>query len=80
MKLPTIHGDILVSLNQDAGLSFNLDTSIPANTTAEIYLPKVGDNYMLTVDGKIVKDAKADGAWVIVNSPSGSHSFRIKKN
>ena len=80
MKLPTIHGDILVSLSQDAGSSFNLETTIPANTTAETYLPKIADNYTLLVDGKVVKDAKTDGAWVVVNSSSGSHSFRIKKN
>ena len=80
MKLPTIHGDISTSLSQEPGLFFNLDTTIPANTTAEVYLPKITNNYTLLVDGKVVKDAKIDGAWVVVNSPSGSHSFKIRKN
>ncbi len=79
MKLPTIRGDIVVELSQDPGSFFNLYTSIPANTTAKVYLPKQSGNYTVTVDGKIVKNAFVEGAWVVVNSPSGSHSFKIKK-
>jgi len=80
MKLPSIHGDILVDLKQDPGSSFDLNTTIPANTTAQVYLPKLSDNYTLMVDGKIVKDAATEGNWVVVSSASGSHSFRIRKN
>lgn len=80
MKLPTIHGDILVSLTQDEGNTFNIDTTIPANTTAQVYLPKLAGSYKLSVDGKTVSNTKTDGNWVVVDSPSGSHSFTIKKN
>jgi hypothetical protein len=80
MKLPSIHGDIVVDLSKDDGNYFNLDTTIPANTTAQVYLPKLSDNYILTVDGKNTKAIMAEGNWIIVNSPSGSHSFKIKKN
>ena len=80
MKLPTIRGDISVDLSQDEGLSFNLNTTIPANTTAQVYLPKLSDNYTLTIDGKNAKPGVAEGNWLIVDSPSGSHSFKIKKN
>jgi alpha-L-rhamnosidase len=80
MKLPSIHGDIIVDLKQDAGTSFDLNTTIPANTTAKVFLPKLSGNYTLTVDGKIVKDATTEGNWVMVNSASGNHSFKIQKN
>jgi len=80
MKLPTIHGDILVDLRQVQGVSFDLNTTIPANTTAQVYLPKISSKFTLTVDRKIVKDVVTDGNWVVVTSPSGSHSFGIKEN
>src|SRR6201985_1625632 len=80
MKLPSIHGDILVDLAQDEGNWFNLNTTIPANTTALVYLPKLSEHYTLTVDGKNVSNAVTDGAWLMISSPSGSHAFKIKKN
>lgn len=80
MKLPTIHGDILVDLNQIIGSSFNLNITIPANTTAKVFLPKISNRYILIVDGKSIKAVTVEGSWVIVNSPSGNHSFKIIKN
>jgi hypothetical protein len=80
MKLPSIHGDILVNLIQDPGVFFDLDTTIPANTTAKVYLPRLSDNYTLTMDGQVVKNAVTEGAWLTVDSPSGSHTFKIRKN
>ena len=77
MKLPTIRGNILVDVAQDPGTSFTVNTTIPANTTARVYLPKLSENYRLTMDGKTVENATRDGDWLIVNSPSGSHSFKI---
>ncbi len=80
MKLPSIRGDILVSLNQDPGNFFDLDITIPANTTAKVYLPKISDNYTLIVDGKVIGNAITEGKWVVANCASGDHSFKIKKN
>jgi hypothetical protein len=80
MKLPTIRGDVLVALDQDPGNFFDLDITIPANTTAKVYLPKISDNYILTVDGKITKNEIVDRQWIVVSSASGDHSFKIKKN
>ncbi len=80
MKLPTIRGDILVDLNQLPGSYFEMDTTIPANTTAQVYLPKIAENYILTIDGKVVKNAFVDRLWIMVGtSPSGHHTFNIKK-
>lgn len=80
MKLPSIHGDILVDLKQEEGAWFDLHTTIPANTTAKIYLPKLSDNYTLVVDGKNVKAQAIEGNWMIVDSQSGSHAFKVVKN
>ena len=80
LKLPSIHGEIEVDLSKDEGSYFNLSTTIPANTTAKVYLPKLSDKYKLTVDGKIAHATSTEGNWIIIDSPSGSHSFKIKKN
>jgi len=79
MKLPTIRGDIEVDLSQEPGSFFNLFASIPANTTASVYLPKLSGNYVLTIDGKVVKGVPAAGDWLVVKSSSGRHSFKIRK-
>jgi len=79
VKLPTIRGDILASLSQNAGDKFELHITIPANTTATVYLPKMSDHYSLTVDGKSIKDATVEGSWVVLDCKSGSHSFSIKQ-
>ena len=79
IKLPTIRGDIEASLKQKAGYSFELDITIPANTTSKVYLPKIAESYSLTVDGKILKDVATEGAWIVIDSSSGRHSFEIKK-
>jgi len=80
MKLPSIHGEIIVDLTKDDGTFFNLNTTIPANTTAQVYLPKLSANYALLVDGQSAKPASVEGNWIIVDSPSGNHTFRVKKN
>jgi len=80
MKLPTIRGDILVNLSQDPGSFLSLDVTIPANTTAEVYLPKLPGNYQLTMDGKKVEGTSVEGPWMVVNSPSGEHVFKMMKN
>jgi hypothetical protein len=61
------------------GTSFDLDTGVPADTTAIIYLPKIGGSYMILVDGKPVENIESSGPWVVVSSTSGNHSFEIQK-
>ena len=79
IKLPTIRGDIDASLNQKVGSFFELNITIPANTTAKVYLPKITEKYSLKMDGKTLKDAATEDSWIVIDSPSGSHSFEIKK-
>ena len=78
MKLPTIRGDVSVAVKQVLGASFELNASIPANCSALVYLPKISGQYFLTVDGKLSKDARPEGNWLLVNIPSGSHSLLVR--
>jgi len=78
VKLPTIRGDILVNFIQEYGEWFDLSVSIPVNTTAKVYVPRISDNNVLKVDGEIVS-ALEIGSWMMIdNVPSGTHLFEIK--
>jgi hypothetical protein len=76
------HGNILSSWKKDHG-QFKLEVSIPANTTASIYLP-VQNNAAITVDGQNIKarrdirvvgyhDGKAE-----IKAGSGNYTFISK--
>ncbi len=76
-KVPTIHGDIEVGFNQIKGKSFDLNITIPANTTATVYLPVFSSAYSVKVDGKKYT-AKAENGFVPVTGvKAGKHSFSI---
>ncbi len=78
-KLPTIRGEIDVDFVQDIGKSFELNISIPANTRAQVYIPKIADHYKLTLDGKMVKGTDCNEYILIDGLNSGTHSFIITK-
>ncbi|MDR2027894.1 MAG: GDSL-type esterase/lipase family protein [Prevotellaceae bacterium] len=76
VKTPSIRGDIHVSFdNRNAG-HFVLDVDIPANTTAEIMLPKPSKKYSLTADG-IPQKGTVNGDFVTVEAGSGKHRLVI---
>jgi hypothetical protein len=77
MKLPTIRGHILASFDNLPGEKFTLEVDIPANTTAEVWLPKVSKEYRLTVDD-VVQKGVVNGNFVIVATGSGKHVFVIQ--
>ena len=80
MKLPTIRGEILASFKQEYGTYFDLNISIPANTTAKVSIPKIAENYLLTVDGQIVSEPKIESSRIIIDGVvSGTHIFKIQK-
>jgi len=78
LDLPTIRGTIHVDLNQKRGAFFRLSVNIPANTTAEVWLPRLGtQGTFLAIDGTKT-DARAEGAWFILpNVGSGGHNFEV---
>ncbi|GHT60068.1 hypothetical protein AGMMS50239_08210 [Bacteroidia bacterium] len=78
IKTPSIRGEILVSFDNLPGERFTLQVEIPANATAEVWLPKLSAKYKLTVDNVAVKGT-VDGNFVKVDTGSGKHRLVIEK-
>jgi hypothetical protein len=77
IKIPSIRGDIQVSFDNQTGERFALDAVIPANSTAEVCLPKLSAHYKLTMDG-ILQKGTVDGNFVVLEVGSGKHRFLIE--
>jgi alpha-L-rhamnosidase len=69
------YGRISIDWNGTASGPFSLAVTIPANTTAKVYLP--AGSGKVTEGGKPVKAAK-DGASYEVEIGSGSYNFQVK--
>ena len=78
IKCPTIRGDVYVSFENDHEKSFKLNISIPANSTANVYLPLWSKTQK--VNGKnMTSEMKRQGDFVIIeNVGPGTHSFYIE--
>jgi len=68
-----------VDFKQEPGKSFELNITIPANTTANVYMPSSSENFKLTVDGKNRKAKISNGNILINDIQAGSHSFILTK-
>lgn len=80
IKYPSVLGDIFVSFESKPSKEFRLSVTIPHNSTAKIYLPKLFDKFSILMDGKIV-DGLIDGDYVTLNNVgSGEHIFFVKNN
>lgn len=80
LKLPTIRGAVLCSFKQQPGVSFELNITIPANTTAKVSLPEIGKEYSVTIDGQPVLNPAVESSRIIMEGvASGSHQFRVQK-
>ena len=79
IKHPTIRGEILVSFENSPGKSFQLEVTIPANTTTDVYLPFISKSQTMLMDGEKT-GYKQDGKFLVVeNVGSGKHYFTVKK-
>ncbi len=78
-KLPTIHGDVLVNFDQDKGKTYNLTVNIPANTTAQVFIPILFENYSLTGDEKNINKPVIVNNYFSIPVRSGIHNFHLKK-
>jgi hypothetical protein len=76
IKTPSIRGDIRVSFDNRPGENFTLEVEIPANATAEVWLPKWSKNCRLTVDGTPQK-GKSVGDFIVTETGSGKHVFVV---
>jgi hypothetical protein len=79
MKLPTIRGTVFTEIEQEPGDFFKLKIDIPANTTAQVYLPRFSQNLKVEMDGSKVSQADGNDDWMIYTCNSGKHDFKVTK-
>lgn len=77
LTVPTIRGDVAVAFENEPGSSFSLHVGVPANTTAEVWVPRLGKRP--TVDGRAVRARRSGEFWVVELSP-GSHDIGVSAN
>jgi len=79
IKLPTIRGNVQVSFTNNPDQSFRLEVSIPANTTADIYLPFYSVKQVISKDNNPISYRKQGEFSVIDNIGSGNWIFMVKR-
>ena len=72
----SMYGKIVTDWDGTAAGPFSLKVTVPANTTAKVYLPAPA-SAQVTESGKAVRAAK-DGASYVVEIGSGSYAFQVK--
>ena len=77
IKHPTIRGDVLVSFQNEPDKSFRLAVRIPANTTADVFLPFWSKKQAVTMNGQKV-DFRNTGQFIRIEGVgSGTHEFEV---
>ena len=79
IKYPTIRGDVLMSFQNQPHQSFSMNLTIPANTTADVYLPFWSKSQKVKVNGNAVKYHLDGNFAVIENIGSGNSVFEVAK-
>ncbi len=79
LTLPTIRGPVQVGFKQRPGASFQLSVTVPANTTADVYLPRVaGDETVFLLDN-VEQRPTVSGRFLCVEGVgSGGHVFEAR--
>ncbi len=75
-KYESVYGTIVSDWKGTAAGPFSLTVTIPANTSAKVFLPAMGGAH-LTEDGNPVNAQAVDGSFVVTVG-SGSYSFEVK--
>lgn len=77
IKHPTVRGEVGVSFENDPGKSFVLKVTIPANSTADVYLPYWSKSQKVRMNGENVSFV-AEGAYAVIkNVGSGNHELAV---
>lgn len=79
IKHPTIRGDVLINFINQPEKSFHLKIEIPANTTAEVYLPFFSKHQTILMDGYHVSYKREGSFSVVENVGSGARSFTVER-
>ena len=77
MKTTTIKGEVAVSFQKSSAGQI-WDIQIPGATTATLYLPKMGNNKSVCLDGKLMSLQSEKKYWVIETVIAGKHTIEIK--
>jgi alpha-L-rhamnosidase len=72
----SVYGKIRTEWSSDSGKSFSLKVTIPANTSATIYLPAIA-NAHVTESGAPAEAREQNGS-LVVETGSGSYAFEVK--
>lgn len=79
IKHPTLRGDVIVKFNNEPGQSFKLEITIPANATAEVYLPFYSSRQKVRINGQSIAYRRERGFSVVENIGSGEWIFTVEK-
>lgn len=80
IRVPTLYGPVEVSCMQDPGRRFLLQVDVPPNTTAQIWLPRMGsDDVTVRVDG-MKRAGQLDGDWITAEVGPGRHQLERARN
>ena len=77
--IPTIRGGVRMSVENKAG-SYTLKVTIPANMSAEVYLPLPSGKYAVTKNGTPVKVSRVKGEPFLYAGKIGSGSYSFVVN
>ena len=80
LTMPTIRGNIEIGLRNEE--EFKMYLTLPANMSAEIYLPVIVGKNILRHDEKVIKVRRLKGKpfWYVGKVLSGSHVFTVSSN
>ena len=75
IKLSTIRGEVKVAFKKVQDEKFELNVFIPANMTADVYLPKSSAKSVVQINGEVVFPETSGKYWMIKNIGSGEYIF-----
>jgi len=79
LKCPTIRGEVMMSFKNKHQQSFSMNLTIPANTTADVYLPFWIKSQKVMMNGNAIK-YRQEGSFAIVEGiGSGNNTFEVVK-
>lgn len=79
VKHPTIRGDVSVNFTNNPGKTFRLEVQIPANTTADLYLPFFSRKQNVQMNNQPAQYKRKGNFSVIENVGSGKWIFTVER-
>jgi alpha-L-rhamnosidase len=79
IKCPTIRGDVILSFRNKPQQSFTMSLILPANTSADVYLPFWSKSQKVILNGIVVKYRQEGNFAVVEGIGSGEMKFEVSK-